>query len=72
MPLIKGSIIIKLLNKINKEENFTIIFIMSYTVFDNSDVKESIFAKGADFIVTKPIQYKTFVDIIEGVISKRK
>ena len=53
-------------------ENFRNVFIMSYTIFDNPDAKESILAKGADCIVTKPIQYKTFVEIVDGVFSKRQ
>lgn len=71
MPLVKGSLIIELLKNLYNEENFKKPYIMSYTILDNPNMKEAILAKGADCIVTKPIQYKTFIDIIEGVISKK-
>jgi CheY-like chemotaxis protein len=71
MPLIKGRMVIELLKNCMRDQSIENIFIMSYTSYDSSDKKEFILSKGADMIVTKPINYKDFAEIISTIIDNK-
>jgi CheY-like chemotaxis protein len=71
MPLIKGSMVIELLKNCIRDQSMENIFIMSYTSYDSSDKKEYILSKGADMIVTKPINFKDFSEIIMNLMEKK-
>jgi CheY-like chemotaxis protein len=62
MPLIKGSQIINLLKSMIQENNFKNIIIISYTSYNDPEKLDFLYSQGADYVLTKPINYETFKD----------
>jgi CheY-like chemotaxis protein len=70
MPIVRGTIVIEMIKNIIFDAKMDNIIIVSYTSYDSVEKKEYILSKGADFIITKPIRYEEFVQVIEKIINK--
>jgi CheY-like chemotaxis protein len=71
MPIVRGTIVIEMIKNIIFDDKLDNITIISYTSYDSEEKKEYILSKGADFIITKPIKYDEFVNVIEKVMKNK-
>jgi CheY-like chemotaxis protein/signal transduction histidine kinase len=60
MPIMRGSMLISMLNELNKEHLFYKIKIASFTSYDTPEKKTFLIAKGADWVLNKPLSYQDF------------
>lgn len=68
MPIMRGSMLISILNELNKEHLFYKIKITSFTSYDSPEKKTFLIAKGADWVLNKPLSYQDFKNFTEANI----